>query len=134
MKRLNGPPVVRFRLVCDFELSVEQSESVIKCGTDADRVKRLKELVESSCPTDASIHSADITPSAYPHGYAAFYFAYSAVLAEKRANELRLLEAPKPEPKPTITMWNTSYLRCTSASICTVEMARSSLSPMNSSI
>lgn len=92
MKRLNGEPVVQFFMTVQYAMSVSDAEAIVAKSTEATKFSALKDwMMEHSCD-DPLIYGQS--------SYDPFYAGYGKALADKRAQELKMLSAPAPVPHP----------------------------------
>lgn len=94
MKRLNGQPVVEVMLCVTFAISIEDAERIVAASTEEMQRISLDAYLRSHCPDDPMVSNS------YSSGFGTFYTAYGKALADKRAQELKMLSAPAPVPHP----------------------------------
>lgn len=86
MKRLNGQPVAQMMVCVNYAIPIAEAEDIVGRRTQAEQLAALREWMLGHPCDDPMVfeHLSDST-------WAAFYAGYGKALADKRAQELKML-------------------------------------------
>lgn len=95
MKRLNGQPIVQMLMAVQYAMPLAEAEAIIAKRTQADQLSALREWMLNHPCDDPMIFEG-----LHDSSWTTFYQGYGKALADKRAQELKMLVAPAPAPHP----------------------------------